>query len=323
MRAMPPPAHDFPFDPTYGYSLEQMLALQPPDGPADLESFWRDTYAQTLATPLQLTEEPAASANPAFRVRLLRFNSFGGVRIGGWLIEPIGQSIRRYAIVGHGYYNRPIEDLSYEPGSARLYFGCRGLGVSRQADIPDTTAWHVLHGIESKETYVHRGCVGDTWAAASALLQVHPEAKGRLEYHGDSFGGGIGAVAVAWDERIRFSRMFVPSFGNYPLRLQVPCTGSGEAVRLKAQRDPHVAEVLRYFDSATCATHIKTPVFVGCALFDPAVPPPGQFTLHNAIRSKKELFVFETGHFDLPTTPAERERALAAATRLRDEVLGN
>jgi len=49
-------------------------------------------------------------------------------------------------------------------------------------------------------------------------------------------------------------------------------------------------------------------MLVDCALFDPAVPPPGQFTVYNAIPSQKDLIVMRAGHFDYPEAVAEGAR---------------
>jgi cephalosporin-C deacetylase len=48
---------------------------------------------------------------------------------------------------------------------------------------------------------------------------------------------------------------------------------------------------------------------VAAALFDPAVPPAGQFAVYNAIPGCKKLFTLDAGHFDYPAQ-ADQERAL-------------
>lgn len=118
-----------------------------------------------------------------------------------------------------------------------------------------------------------------------------PEAAGRLTYLGTSFGGGIGALALPWDDRFHAAGLTVPTFGNHPLRVTLPCTGSGESVRTRLAEDPSVLDVLAYFDAATAARHIKIPVHVGAALFDPSVPPPGQFAVYNGLAGPRELLV--------------------------------
>jgi cephalosporin-C deacetylase len=190
---------------------------------------------------------------------------------------------------------------------------------SARPDLPGTAAWHVLHGIESRQTYMHRFCAADLWAAATALLTLAPEAGAWLEYYGESFGGGMGALALAWDDRFRRGTLLVPSFGNHPLRLTLPCVGSGAAVRVYYKHHPEVTEILAYFDAATAARHIRIPVFCGNALMDPAVPPPGQFAVHNGLAGAKRLHVSPAGHFPWPGEgEANRRRGAAIAAWLAE-----
>jgi len=291
---------DLPADGTFGYSVEQMLQLQAPPEPPGFEAFWRDTYQQTLAVPLELTSEPVEALNRHFTASLLHFNGFEGLRLGAWLIVPRDTPPERFIVVGHGYYHKPFTDCGYQRGAAAIYICCRGLSISASPKIPKETTEHAVFGIEKKETYVHRGCVADTWSAASALLSLYPQAVGQIEYQGGSFGGGIGATALPWDDRFIFGSLVVPSFGNYPLRVTLDSGGSGAATRKRWLKDPSVLDVLAYFDSATHAARIKVPVHVAAAAYDTVVPPPGQFTVYNAIQSPKKLFVLQAGHLDWP-----------------------
>jgi cephalosporin-C deacetylase len=63
--------------------------------------------------------------------------------------------------------------------------------------------------------------------------------------------------------------------------------------------------VLAYFDSAVAATYLRRPALVTAALFDPAVPPPGQFCVYNALSAPKHLIVRPAAHFDWPGAIAE------------------
>jgi len=110
----------------------------------------------------------------------------------------------------------------------------------------------------------------------------------RLDYLGISFGGGIGALALPWDERFHRAHLNVPSFGHHPLRLALPGVGSGEAVRRYQQRTGRALATLRSFDAAAAARYLRIPVHVAAARFDPAVPPPGQFAIYNALAGERE-----------------------------------
>jgi cephalosporin-C deacetylase len=315
--------HDLPFDPAYGYDLDRLLAVPAPDAPAGFAEFWRSLHAEArgtrVAPRLGARAETAggtAAVTAAVTVHEVTYTSLGGRRIGGWLTLPADGQVRGGCVVTHGYGGRdgPVPAL-LPPGTAAIWPCLRGQGArSRQPDLPSDAAAHVLHGIASRRSYVHGGCAADVWCAATALVELVPAAGRRLTYVGTSFGGGIGALALPWDDRFAAAVLNVPSFGNHPLRLTLPCTGSGESVRRHHAVHPEVADVLAYFDAATAARHIGIPVHVGAALFDPAVPPPGQFAVHNALPGPKKLHVLTAGHFAHPGQAAEEE-GLAAAQR--------
>lgn len=198
------------------------------------------------------------------------------------------------------------------PAEVAIQFCARGFHRSAHHDLPDEANRHVLHGITNRATYILRGCVADLWCAASALIELYPAAAHRLHYYGGSFGGGLGALALPWDDRFQKAFLDVPTFGNHPLRVTSPCCGSGEAVRQYYRHHPGVLNVLAYFDAATAARFIKLPVFVAAALADPAVPPPGQFAVYNSLAGPKQLFVRQAAHPDLPADNARLGPILAA-----------
>ena len=297
---MPVFRHDYPFDPTHGYDLDALLAVVPPDPPADFAAFWRDLRARAEAVAVEPTLRELPSPQRRTRVFEIAFTSLDGMRIGGWLTRPRDEPVERGVVVGHGYGGREEPDFHLPFRRAAVIFPCaRGISRSACAGIPGNPDDHVLHGIARRETCVLGGCAADVvWCAASALLELFPMAARRLDYLGISFGGGIGALALPWDERFHRAHLNVPSFGHHPLRLALPCVGSGEAVRRDQQRTGRALATLRYFDAAAAARYLRIPVHVAAARFDPAVPPPGQFAIYNALAGQRELFVLEAGHFD-------------------------
>jgi cephalosporin-C deacetylase len=289
--------HSFPFDPAYGYNLDMLERVEGPPEPSDFPEFWRSTFIAAARVPLDLAIQPSDLRLHHTSVFDLSFNAWGGARIHGWLTRPESGPVTRGLVIGHGYGARDGPDAWLPAAQAALFPCARGLSRSAAPGIPSTVSKHVLHGIEHRETYIHRGCAADLWAAASALLEVVPSARERLDYVGGSFGGGIGALALPWDDRFRKAHLSMPSFGHHPLRVTLPCVGSGEAVRAYVRHQPAALEVLRYFDAAVAARHLHIPVQVVAAKFDPAVPPPGQFAVHNALPGPKERLVVEAAHF--------------------------
>ncbi|WP_406454371.1 acetylxylan esterase [Streptomyces sp. NBC_00876] len=313
-------AHDFPFDPAYGRTLDELKAVPAPPAPDDFADFWRARHdaARKVATEPEIG--PLEDERDGVRIHGVTYNSVGGVRIGGWLALPVEEPVRHGFVIGHGYGGRqsPGPDVPLPlPSSAAILPCVRGTGPrGLVAGIPDVSSAHVLHGIESRDTYVIGDCVADLWCAASALQELVPElaGTGRLGLLGESFGGGLGALALPWDDRIGAAQLTVPTFGNHPLRLTLRCAGSGESVRGYHREHPEVVEVLRYFDAATAAGLVELPTMVAAALFDPSVPPPGQFAVYNALAGERELLVLAAGHFEHAGL-AEEVAGLVAARR--------
>ena len=294
--------HSLPFDPTGGYSPEQLLQIRPEiTEPADFADFWRATFDEALSAPLDWSVKSSDHpGNADFEVFDVEYAGLLGNRIGGWLTKPRREPVRRGLLIGHGYGGRGDPDLAPPvTDAATIQPVCSGLPVrSLHLGLPSAGGEHVLHGIAHRDTYLHRFCVMDHWRAISVLHEAVPAARPRTDYLGSSFGGGVGALTLPWDARIRSAFLSVPSFGNHPLRLQLPCCGSGEAVRLLAQTRPEIRDVLAYHDAALAARHTRIPVIVAAAAFDPAVPPAGQYSVYHSLGGPKELFRLTAGHYD-------------------------
>ena len=302
--------HDYPFDPTYGHDLAALLSITAPEEPAGFAEFWHDLHTAARTVDVAPVLREVSSPQPQTRVFEIEFTSLGDVRIGGWLTYPCDEPVERGAVAGHGYGGREGPDFHLPLPRAAIIFPCaRGISRSACTSVSSNPLRHVLHGIRQRETYILGGCAADTvWCAASALLEQFPVAAQRLEYLGISFAGGVGALALPWDERFHRAHLNVPSFGHHPLRMNCPCAGSGEAIRMYQRRTGQALATLCYFDAAVAARHLRIPLHVAAARFDPAVPPPGQFAIYNALAGHRELFVLQAGHFDHQGRAAEEMR---------------
>ena len=302
--------HGFGFDPRHGYDFDRLLAITPPDAPDDFAHFWQDRFERSQTVDLEPVQHEVQSHSPDFRIFEIAFYSLERFRVRGWLTVPRHGPVERGFVVGHGYGGRDGPDLRLPAPRAAGVFACaRGMSLSRRASIPEDPPRHVVYGIQNRYAYMLGLCAADlVWCAASALIALQPATATRLDYMGISFGGGVGALALPWDLRFSRGHLNVPSFGHHPLRLQLPCVGSGEAVRRYHQRYRATQDVLRYFDAATAATYLHMPMHIAPALFDPAVPPPGQFAIYNAIPDPKTLFPLQAGHFDHAGTGHENDQ---------------
>lgn len=304
-------AHGFAFDPGYGYSQEELLAVGVPVMPADFAAFWQSRYERAMQMHPRPRIKHTGVAHNGYEVYDLRYFSTGNCVIRGWVLIPQGQPVTRGVVFGHGYGGCDGPDYRLQPEGAALLFPCfRGLARSQHPPVSSNPYYHVLHDIDKPGQYIIGGCVEDLWLAVSALLLLFPAARGHVGYSGISFGGGIGALALPWEARIQRAHLNVPTFGNQPLRLQLPTIGSGAAVQDYQRKHGNVLATLQYYDAATAATFIQQPMHIAPALFDPVVAPPGQFAIHNALPGGKSLFVLEAGHFSYPQQAAQEQALL-------------
>jgi cephalosporin-C deacetylase len=296
-----PTGHVYSFDPTYGLQLDELLAIRPPPAPFNFEEFWQARYSAALCVkPLPQLRE-SVSRHPDWLVQDITYTSTDQFLIGGWLLLPTDGKVTRGLVVGHGYGGRDQPDFTIPVKETAVLFPCfRGLSRSRRPSISTDPAWHVLNDIDEPERYILGGCVEDLWLGVSVLTQLYPEIAGRIGYSGVSFGGGIGALAIAFDRRIDRGHLMLPTFSNMPLWLSLPTTGSASAVQLYQKTHPDVLGVLRLFDSATAATRIQASMLMAVARFDPAVAPPCQFSVANGLPPSiyHEIVILDAGHVD-------------------------
>jgi cephalosporin-C deacetylase len=306
-----PTDHPYDFDPTYGFALDALHAIAPPPAPPGFDDFWRKRYvgARGVDPRPQLSE--SRSHHPNWHVRDIIYTSTDGFQIGGWLLLPRKGAVRRGLVVGHGYGGRDEPDFDVPVKETAVLFPCfRGLSRSSRPPISSDPAWHVLHDIDKPDRYILGGCVADLWLAVSVLTRLYPGLDGRIGYSGMSFGGGIGALAIAFDERIDLGHLVVPTFANMPIWLTLPTIGSGQSVQIYRKTHPDVLTTLSLFDAATAATRIEIPMLVAVARFDPAVAPPCQFSVANALPTSNhhEIVVLDAGHFDYPDSETQHAR---------------
>jgi cephalosporin-C deacetylase len=309
-------AHDFPFDPAYGYDLDGLLHVGPPPEPPGFVEVWEARYRAALAVDPAPRLSPAGRRSDGIEVFDLAYRSTDDVLIQGWLLQPAGCTPDMALIYGHGYGGVEQPDFPLPRRDAVHLIPCfRGLCRSARAPISTDPRWHILHDLDKPDRYILRGCVEDLWCGVSAVLRLFPRLGGHIGYLGISFGGGIGALALPWEPRIARAHLNVPTFGHQPLRQRLPTTGSGASVQDYLRDHPDAAATLAYYDAAVAARHIHQPLHLTLALFDPVVPPPGQFAIHNAVKGQKVLFPLPAGHYPYPQQTATEQRLLMDLSR--------
>lgn len=308
------------FDASYGHTLETLRTIAPiapPEGFAERWMRWRDEARQVDAAPVVLSVDFAAGR----RVSVIEYSGVDGTRLRAWVVDPVSEVARVGVVHSHGYGGRDAVDLARVPDDAAAIFPvARGLPtLNAGVGAPELTAEHVLAGIDDPDRYSLGLCARDLWLAADALVALNGDVP--LYYVGESFGGGIGSLALPWDDRYIGGTLIVPSFGQYDERLAVHCLGSGEAVRAHVAAHPEARDVLRWFDASSAMTLAQVPVRVEVALWDPYVPPQGQFAVANAVEAL-ELEVLPAGHAEYPGSDAVTAAAIRRGRAHLERVLG-
>jgi len=300
------------FDPSYGYTLKQLLQIQSPREPVGFDAFWQKRYQDALSLQTMPQIKDTGKNRAGWRIFDVSYVSTGQFNIRGWLLLPESGVIKRGFIVGHGYGGRDAPDFHLPFKDTALLFPCfRGLSLSSHKSISSEPKWHVLHNIDTLKQYIIGGCVEDIWLGVSAILRLFPQLSGHLGYLGISFSGGTGALALAYEQRIARGHFNVPAFGHHPLRLRLPTIGSAQSQQqFYCRHKKQTLKVLRYYDAVIAAKRISIPMHYACALYDPCVAPPGQFAIYNATHKPKRLFVLDAGHFDYPEREQQEQQLL-------------
>lgn len=284
-------------DPTFGYTREQLLAVEAPPPPADFEAFWRESYRLATAQPPSYSVERALwSPNPDVEILVIRWTAFDGASVGMWLSRP--RESKGGLLIGQGYGNLVTPPVADSPGMTTIMPCMRGLGLSQCLDIPWQTADHAAYKIESREEYVIRKGVMDLWTAISILTDLYPDTADNICFSGGSLGGGTGLMAIPWDDRIRAGHISVPTLGGpFQLQFPLPDPGPGHTRRERALADPAAMRTLRYCDAASAARFIRVPLLFTPALSDASNPPPAQFAMANAVPAENRILrILEVGH---------------------------
>ncbi|RWX79116.1 acetylxylan esterase [Neorhizobium lilium] len=302
-----PTKYPFDFDPTYGLTLEQLRCVEPPTAPAGFDAFWKDKYVRALTVDPQPSLRESKLTHARWQVFDISYRSSGGFPIGGWLLLPKRGELKRGLVVGHGYGGRDAPNFDLPVEDTAILFPCfRGMSRSARPPISSDPSFHVLHDIDKPERYIIGGCVEDLWIAVTVLSLLYPRIAGHIGYSGISFGGGIGGLAIPFDLRIDRGHLSLPTFGAQDLRLKLPSIGSAQAVQRYQAKFGNALPTLRLHDAAVAAGRISVPMLLSVALFDPAVAPPCQFAIANAVPSQfNENFILDAGHFDYPGSASQ------------------
>ncbi len=281
--------------------------------PADFDSFWANTLAETRTHTLTVSMTPVDAGLTTLDVFDVTFPGFGGQQVKAWLRVPRGAEGPLPTIVQfHGYgrgRGQAFENLLWaSAGFAHFEMDTRGQGWSGSTgDTADEAGsgpqvpGFLTRGIESRETYYYRRVFTDAVRAVEAARSLEVVDSGRVGVVGISQGGGI-ALAVSGlvpDLAVVVAR--VPFLCDFPrasvITDALPYKELGQYLATHRHRVAQVHETLSYFDGVNFAKRANAPLTITAALMDSVCPPSTIFGAFNNYSGPKEMTLWPyNGH---------------------------
>ncbi|MBX3029973.1 MAG: acetylxylan esterase [Chloroflexi bacterium] len=274
--------------------------------PADLETFWTETLAETRAWPLDVTFVPVPTPIRLIETFDVTFRGFGGTPIRGWLAMPRGAAgplpgVVQYVGYGGGR-GHPHEHLLWAAaGYAHLVMDTRGQGANGlRGDTADPDASGqprvdglLTDGILSPETYYYRRVMADAVRAVEAL-RAHPRVDGtRIAVTGVSQGGGLSLATAALVPNLVGVMADVPFLSDFPRAIRIadtdPYLQIARYLAVHRDRIVQVEQTLAYFDVAVLGRWATAPALFSVAFMDRTCPPSTVYAAYHHYAGPKDI----------------------------------
>lgn len=297
--------------PIFDFPLEQLKRYRPPrEEPADFDSFWNATLAETRAHPLAASFERVDYGLVAQETFDVTFAGFGGQPIKGWLILPRQRAGSLPCVVEYigygGGRSFPIDWLLWSSaGYAHFVMDTRGQGSGWiSGDTPDLYAGggnpHVpgsmTDGVLDPRHYYYRRVFTDAVRAIEAA-RSHPAVDAtRIAVTGGSQGGGITLAAAGLVPDVVAAMPNVPFLCHYRRATELIDTYPYKEIvdYCHTHRDQveTVFRTLAYFDGVNFAARAKASALFSVGLMDQVCPSSTVFAAFNHWGGEKQIKIY-------------------------------
>lgn len=281
----------------FNIGIDPEKIVSPQDKRPDFDEFWSTTLSELAAVPMKVTKEfspeHSDSLRNSYRVEI---TSFGGVKMGGYLCEPVKEGKYPVYIDYMGYGAEPFwYDPSANPGAIEFLVSVRNQGIFK-----DTEEKWIDRGLDSKENFYYRGAFCDVVRAVDFASSLEKADTAHIFARGESQGGAFTLVGASLDSRIAAAAPAVPFLGDYGDYSQIvwwPLWEVFDTADRQGIGRERLFEMLSYFDVKNFTDRIKCPVYMAFGLQDPTCPPHTNFAGYNQIKAPKQYLCVPTcGH---------------------------
>ncbi len=283
--------------------------------PADFDSFWANTLAETRAFPLDAKFEKIDYGLVAQETFDVTFNGFGGQPVKGWLILPTHRKANLPVVVEYiGYGGGRQFGFNWllwaSVGYAHFVMDTRGQGSTwSHGDTPDLYAdggnahfpGSMTKGILDPQHYYYRRVFTDAVRAIEAA-RSHPEVDAsRIALTGSSQGGGITIAAAGLVPDVSAAMPDVPFLCHYRRATEIsdayPYKEIAEYCHIHRDKIETVFNTLSYFDGVNFSTRSNAKTLFSVALMDQVCPPSTIYAAYNYWAGEKDIKTYTyNGH---------------------------
>ena len=298
--------------PFFDMPQNELEQYQPPrQEPADFDSFWQRTLAESRQYELQATFETADFGLKLIETYDVTFAGYDGQPVKGWLLLPKERTGALPCVVeyiGYGGGRGFATDwlLWAAAGYAHLVMDTRGQGSRwRQGDTADLPSHgsspHVpgfmTLGVLDPNTYYYRRVFVDGVRAVEAALTHTAVDPNRIAVAGGSQGGGITlAVTGLMPTTVKAALPEVPFLCHYRRATEIVNTSPYNEITTfcAAHRDKieTVFNTLSYFDGVNFAARTEAPALFSVGLMDDICPPSTVYAAYNHYAGMKEMIAY-------------------------------
>lgn len=292
-------------------SLHELREYRPEiTGPADFDSFWAATLAESRAVGGETVIVPADTPVTELIVEDLTFPGFGGDPIRAWITRPRASgalpTVVQYVGYGGGR-GLAHENLAWAAsGFVHVLMDTRGQGSAHGSggDTPDPHGsgpafpGFMTRGLESRDTYYYRRVYTDAVRLIDAVRTFDFVDAAAVAVTGGSQGGAISLAAAGLAEGLLGVMPDVPFLCDF--RRSVELTPDAPFTELRQYLAVHrdvvddVFETLSYFDGAALGRRATAPARFSVGLMDPIVLPSTVFAAFNNYGgADKQIDVYE------------------------------
>lgn len=291
--------------PNFDKPLEELVTYDPPTTKEpDFDDFWRETLAESAATPLNF--EMTKVEFPAMGVKLYEifYDGWRGARICGWYMVPEGRSGPYPALIHyHGYSGSKSEAYHYMmwalQGYAVLAVDTRGQS-GKSTDPGTYSGGHIkgwmTKGILDPKEYYYRGAYIDCVRAIDVACERPEVDSEHIGITGMSQGGGLTLAVAGLDQRPVVAIPEMPYLCHYRravhMAVRMPYLEISDYIRKYPEAAEQVWRTLSYCDNLNLADRITCPVLMDVGLLDDICPPSSIYAVYNKIMAPKEMCVF-------------------------------